>query len=110
MGVYSTSKAAVNHLTLKLQQENPDLTIFPIWYVLSPRCTTIRLLLTIYYSPGPVQTDMGYEAATALGVNMDEFGLPVDESVKRVLAQIEKTEYQEDRKVLWSAMGKEVPF
>jgi hypothetical protein len=53
---------------------------------------------------------MGYEAATALGVNMDEFGLPVDESVKRVLAQIEKTEYQEERKVLWSAMGKEVPF
>jgi NAD(P)-dependent dehydrogenase (short-subunit alcohol dehydrogenase family) len=36
MGVYSTSKAAVNHLTLKLQQENPDLTIFPIWYVLLP--------------------------------------------------------------------------
>jgi short-subunit dehydrogenase involved in D-alanine esterification of teichoic acids len=31
MGVYSTSKAAVNHLTIKLQSENKDLIILPVW-------------------------------------------------------------------------------
>lgn len=31
MGVYSTSKAAVNHLTVKLQSENKDLIILPVW-------------------------------------------------------------------------------
>lgn len=30
-GPYGTSKAAVNHLTVKLQQENPDLVILPVW-------------------------------------------------------------------------------
>jgi len=36
MGVYSTSKAAVNHLTVKLQSENKDLIILPVWWVPLP--------------------------------------------------------------------------
>jgi len=36
VGAYGISKAAVNHLAVKLQQENPDLLILPLWFVLLP--------------------------------------------------------------------------
>jgi NAD(P)-dependent dehydrogenase (short-subunit alcohol dehydrogenase family) len=30
-GAYGVTKAAANFVTLKLQEENPDLIVFPIW-------------------------------------------------------------------------------
>lgn len=32
-GAYGVSKAAVNSLTLKIQEENQDLIVFPMWLV-----------------------------------------------------------------------------
>jgi hypothetical protein len=46
VGAYGVSKAAVNHLAVKLQQENPDLIILPLWYVPLP------LYLNLTYCKG----------------------------------------------------------
>jgi NAD(P)-dependent dehydrogenase (short-subunit alcohol dehydrogenase family) len=46
VGAYGVSKAAVNHLAVKLQQENPDLVILPLWYVPLP------LYLSLTYCKG----------------------------------------------------------
>ncbi|KAF4634713.1 hypothetical protein G7Y89_g3396 [Cudoniella acicularis] len=65
---YGASKAAVNFLLRKINFENPKLIAFPI-------------------HPGWIQSDMGNSAA--LRVGMTQAPIPIPESVKGVLRQIE---------------------
>ena len=85
---YGVSKAALNYLVRKLALENPN-------------------LVSIAYSPGWVQTDMGNRAA--IGVGVEKAPLTLEESVAAVVKRFDEADKEKSGK-FFSYTGESLPW
>ncbi|KAK8844517.1 hypothetical protein IAR55_006363 [Kwoniella newhampshirensis] len=93
-GAYCVTKAALNSLTVKLREENPDLVIFPI-------------------DPGFVATEGALKFATDLGTPPEilKLAAPIDKAAADILKHVHEAVKVEKPRGFWNAMGpREIAF
>ncbi|WRT66632.1 uncharacterized protein IL334_003591 [Kwoniella shivajii] len=96
-GAYGASKAAVNSVTIKIQEENPDLIVFPM-------------------CPGFVATEGASKFTKDQGAPREimNSAAPISVAAANVLKHISEAVKVDQPKTLWTArgtsLGKEVPF
>jgi len=90
LGVYGTSKAALNFLTQRIHLEHPNITAFPL-------------------SPAWVQTDMGNAGAVAIGLK--EAPMTLEQCVTDMTKLVDEATRDTHSGRFWSAeSGKELPW
>jgi NAD(P)-dependent dehydrogenase (short-subunit alcohol dehydrogenase family) len=106
---YGASKAAVNYITKKLDQESPDLIAFPVQYVWPCYMSSTQILTNL--SPGVVDTDMTRAAFKEVGLTMEDQGAVTPaESVAGVLKVIDAATKESHGGKFWTNDGEELSF
>ena len=119
-GGYSVTKAAVNSLAVKLQEENQDLIAVSIWYVPAEHTTpdggsfrTWRSSADMA-SPGFIKTQGAMDFVAQMGPSdVDYSGLAssVEDGVIVILDHIHEIKKVNNPTTFWSALGpREIPF
>jgi hypothetical protein len=115
---YGISKAAVNFVTKKIDQEDARVTAFPIQRVFrSTLRSSYRLIIADIFhrlsirSPGVVDTDMGRSGAASVGMTTEQLGaITPDESARGILNVIHGSTKKKHGGRFWDYTGTELTY